>query len=102
VVNSLTHAFTPEQTGQISIHAWVESTTLKMEYRDNGMGITADILPQIFNPFFTTKRGHGGTGLGLYLSYSLINKLHGTIRCESTPNLGVCFIMNLPLLTPEP
>jgi signal transduction histidine kinase len=75
---------------------------LVIRYSDNGQGIAAEALPLIFNPFYTTKRGQGGTGLGLYIAYTLINKLHGTISCESTEGQGAVFTIRLPadILTP--
>ncbi len=99
VINSVTHGFDDGRSGNIRIEVRVESNQLWLVYRDDGLGIPSEILPSIFNPFFTTKRGQGGTGLGLYIAYTLINKLHGTIMCNSETGKGVAFTIKLPMET---
>jgi signal transduction histidine kinase len=65
---------------------------------DNGAGIPADILPKIFQPFFTTKPTGQGAGLGLSLAYDIVTKGHGgSIEVESTEGEGTMFIVNLPI-----
>ena len=65
--------------------------------KDNGNGIPADILPKIFQPFFTTKPAGEGTGLGLSLSYDIVTKGHnGTIEVESIEGEGTTFTVKLP------
>jgi len=63
---------------------------IKIEISDNAGGIPDEIIGQIFNSNFTTKSSDKGTGIGLYLSKQIINKLHGTIEAKNTQN-GVCF-----------
>jgi signal transduction histidine kinase len=68
---------------------------------DTGVGIPAERLRHIFEPFYTTKRpdeeGHGGTGLGLSLCRQIIEQHHGRIRVESLPGKGSTFTVKLPL-----
>jgi two-component system, NtrC family, sensor kinase len=65
---------------------------------DNGSGIPADVLPKIFQPFFTTKPTGQGTGLGLSLAYDIVTKGHGgTIEVESVEGEGTTFTVKLPL-----
>jgi PAS domain S-box-containing protein len=64
--------------------------------RDTGVGIPADHLPQIFEPFFTFKPSGTGTGLGLYLSKNIMDLHHGTIAVESGKGKGACFTLNFP------
>ena len=65
---------------------------------DNGAGIPADVLPKIFQPFFTTKPTGQGTGLGLSLAYDIITKGHGgTIEVESIEGKGTTFVVRLPI-----
>ncbi|MBB1485264.1 sensor histidine kinase [Oceanospirillum sediminis] len=101
VMNSIRHGFdehhpSPAQ-GKISIESRVEGDTLVLIYRDNGKGIHPDIYSRIFEPYFTTRKGHGGTGLGLCIVKDLVeNRLHGCI--EYIPETsGACFRIAFPL-----
>jgi signal transduction histidine kinase len=64
--------------------------------RDEGLGILADDLAQIFRPFFTTKRAGKGTGLGLYVCHGIVREQGGWIEVESEPKKGSCFTLHLP------
>jgi CheY-like chemotaxis protein len=101
-----------------TIKVWAENLTLgtdsglplsagryiKISVRDQGMGIPAEHLPRIFDPYFTTKQK--GTGLGLASAYAIINKHHGHIAVESKPGVGTTFNIYLPAVerqvTPQP
>ncbi len=72
---------------------------IRISIRDNGHGIPADVLPQIFDPYFTTKAG--GNGLGLATSYAIVNKHGGHIAVESTPGVGTLFTIDLPAALEE-
>ncbi|MGM0380297.1 MAG: ATP-binding protein, partial [Bacillota bacterium] len=68
------------------------------KYSDNGIGISKDNLSKIYDPFFTTNRKEGGSGLGLSIIYNLITvKLNGKIKCESVKNQGVTFKIKINL-----
>jgi len=60
------------------------------------MGMTPEVIKEIFNPFFTTKSKVVGTGLGLSVSYGIIQSHGGTIEVESTPGKGSSFTVSLP------
>ena len=75
-----------------------ETSNLILEVRDTGTGIPQEILPNIFDPFFSTK-GTKGTGLGLSVSYGIIREHHGDIFVESKEGKGTRFIIKLPSLT---
>jgi signal transduction histidine kinase len=66
------------------------------EVADNGSGIPKDVLPRIFDPFFTTKPVGVGTGLGLALSYGIVEKHHGSISVDSEMGRGTTFRVTLP------
>ena len=71
---------------------------IEIRVKDNGNGISAEVLNKIFQPFFTTKSAGEGTGLGLSLSYDIITKGHdGELKVETEEGKGSCFIINLPL-----
>lgn len=97
--NSMRYAFEPGKGGKVSIHLdrSVDGQGFVLQFVDDGKGIEADVLPRIFDAFFTTGRGAGGTGLGLAISHNIVvNLLGGTIRCESTPGQGATFTITLP------
>jgi signal transduction histidine kinase len=68
-----------------------------IEIADTGMGIPKDIQSRIFDPFFTTKQIGSGTGLGLSLSYGIIQKHNGQIEVHSEPGQGTTFRITLPI-----
>jgi signal transduction histidine kinase len=70
--------------------------------RDTGCGIAPAHLPQIFNPFFTTGRSKGGTGLGLAMVYNLVTSaLHGSVQATSTPGQGTTVTVMFPQVIPH-
>ncbi len=98
LLNSLEHGFSDNKTGQIKIHATLNQEKLQLSYTDTGKGMEAKTLEKIFEPFFTTNRAHGGSGLGLYISYNLVtSSLQGDMNCESTPGHGVRFNIEFPV-----
>ena len=65
--------------------------------KDNGPGMTPDVMRHVFDPFFTTKNAGEGTGLGLSITYGLVKKLGGTIEIDSEVDVGTVFTVSLPL-----
>lgn len=97
VMNSVTHAFNPDQNGTITITVTQENNTIQLCYADNGKGIPKANIKKIFDPFFTTKRAEGNVGLGLNIAYNQVTQvLSGTIRCESEIGKGTTFIITFP------
>jgi PAS domain S-box-containing protein len=100
--NAVLHGFEPEEQGKIEVLAWRSGLHVVLEVRDTGHGISADNLHRVFDPFFTTRLGQGGSGLGLHIVHNLVQSvLGGRIEVESQPNQGACFRMTLPLHAPE-
>ena len=100
VMNSLIHGFEHTDHGTMLIDVTIQpdERRLALHYRDNGRGMAEEERQKIFEPFFTTKRSQGGTGLGLHIVYNLVTRrLNGTIRCESAPNEGASFLIEMPL-----
>ena len=88
---------TPEG-GRISISASKLALVdeIEIQISDTGRGIAVDILPHVFEPFFTIKRGKG-TGLGLSISQTYIRSHNGNIRVDSVPGHGTNITVNLPV-----
>ncbi|MEH6442373.1 MAG: hybrid sensor histidine kinase/response regulator [Oceanospirillaceae bacterium] len=98
VMNSMTHGFTGGFKGHIKIELYYEGNLLVISYKDNGCGVSEEVKAQMYEPFFTTARGTGGSGLGLNILYNLVvNNLSGTVRCYSELNEGVEFLIKLPM-----
>lgn len=97
VLNSLVHGFEGVGQGVVRIAARQESEHVIIDYRDDGHGMSAETRKRVFDPFFTTRRGQGGTGLGMHIAYNLVTQLlGGSIRCESEPGAGVLFEVRIP------
>jgi signal transduction histidine kinase len=102
VMNSLIHGFEDNEQGQITIEAHKDRKDIELQYSDNGKGIAAEHLANIFDQFFTTRRGTGGSGLGLHIVYKLVTQqLHGQITCESAPGKGTTFLLVFPITEGE-
>tara|TARA_A200000159_G_scaffold19282_1_gene15786 strand:+ start:10073 stop:11764 length:1692 start_codon:yes stop_codon:yes gene_type:complete len=99
IMNSLIHAFETVENGKIDVIARLtEEQKLKIIYKDNGSGIPASIKKRIFDPFVTTKRGQGGSGLGMHLVFNLVTQaLNGNIKLESEEGNGVEFTLTFPV-----
>jgi two-component system NtrC family sensor kinase len=74
---------------------------LRVNFTDTGCGISKEIIHRIFDPFFTTKTGRKGTGLGLAVSYGIIERHQGKIEVQSEQGRGTSFTIKLPLESPE-
>lgn len=97
VMNSLVHAFDPGTAGDITIFASPKGHDVELIYVDNGKGIAPEHLDKIFEPFYTTRRGRGGTGLGLHILYNLVTQqMHGSVHCDSVLGQGTTFTLLLP------
>ncbi len=97
IMNSLLHGFEGREDGEIDIAVERDDDSIILRYKDNGKGLTEEQKDKIYHPFYTTKRGGGGTGLGMHVVYNLVTeKLGGEIQCESTLNHGILFILTVP------
>ena len=99
VTNSLAHGFEGRSHGTMHIQAHQEGARVILVYRDDGAGMSAAAVSHAFDPFFTTRLGKGGSGLGLYIVYNMVTAvLGGRIELRSQPQTGVEFVVNLPLV----
>jgi len=83
--------------GTLSISCRKSGKDLVMVFGDTGKGIPEKDLPHIFDPFFTTKDVGEGTGLGLAVTYTLVQRMHGIINVESTQGQGTVFTITIPI-----
>ncbi|MBF0139073.1 MAG: PAS domain S-box protein [Magnetococcales bacterium] len=99
IINSLTHGYpSDDPKGQITLAARIENNTMVLDYTDDGCGMEESVRSLVFEPFFTTRRAQGGSGLGLYLCYNIVtSRLHGVISCESSPGQGVRYHITFPI-----
>ena len=97
LMNSLVHGFAHEQPGAIVIGAALDGETVVFNYSDDGAGMDADTLGKLFDPFFTTRRGSGGSGLGAHILFNLVTgPLGGTVKVESAPGQGLKYVLRFP------
>ena len=101
-LNSVAHAFPAGEGGEVQIKVQEAGEDhVEVLFSDNGCGMSADIRRRAFDPFFTTRRNEGGTGLGLHIVYSIVtSRLGGRIHLHSAPNEGTRVQMILPRVAP--
>ncbi|WP_374307814.1 PAS domain S-box protein [Dongia sp.] len=105
--NALVHAFSKDaadktSSRRISIKARaIDGQALQLDVADNGAGMAATVLGRIFDPFFTSKLGQGGSGLGLHIVHNIVTDvLAGSIAVESELGRGTTFSIVIPRVTP--
>ncbi len=88
-----------EKNGEIIVKAeYIKGNYVNIYIIDNGIGMKDEIIQYIFDPFYTTKNNHEGTGLGLSVVYGIINKYKGLIKVKSKEGQGTTFKITLPIL----
>ncbi|CAN7612446.1 transporter substrate-binding domain-containing protein [Pseudoduganella sp. LjRoot289] len=101
--NTLLHGFAGHPGGVVHIDATVQGERVLLTYADNGAGIPAAFRNKVYDPFFTTRMGQGGSGLGLYIVQNLVTGLlGGGIALHSEEGQGTRFDLSLPLVAPVP
>jgi signal transduction histidine kinase len=96
-LNAVNHAFPDGRAGTITIAARLRGDDIEISFADNGAGMTPDVQRQAFDPFFTTRRNEGGTGLGLHIVYNLVTQqLGGRMMLESRLGQGTTFRIIMP------
>lgn len=97
VTNSIKHTYPDGGTGQLQIQIEQREHQAVLTYSDNGCGISSEHLSKVYDPFFTTARHQGGTGLGLNIVYNIVTQsLKGTIQMESQVGEGTTFAIAIP------
>src|SRR5258706_8178083 len=102
LLNSMAHAFPGGKGGTVDIKAQASGDDhVEIVFFDDGCGMSLDARRKAFDPFFTTRRDQGGTGLGLHIVYSIVtNCLGGRLNLDSEPNKGTKMQILLPRVAP--
>lgn len=102
LTNAFAHAFDPGCGGRVTVTArLIRDDRIELRVADDGRGVPPDILPRLFQPFATSRRGAGSMGLGLYAVFNLVTgKLAGEIDVDSAAGRGTCMVLRLPLDAP--
>ena len=96
LINALQAA--SEKKGPVSIDCTPGEFYVDIRVEDAGSGITPERMNKIFEPYFTTKQGKNGTGLGLYITKKVVEDHNGSIKVDSTPDVGTIFTIRLPIV----
>lgn len=97
VVNSITHGFEGKAAGSVTLDVKEDGNNVVIHYQDDGKGLSEEELSKLFDAFFTTKRGEGGSGLGTHIMYNLVTQsLHGHIEADSTLGNGLQYTIRFP------
>jgi signal transduction histidine kinase len=100
--NAFLHAFDDHTPGLFTIAAHAEGDSVELRFQDNGKGISRETLEHMFVPFFSTKIGKGGTGLGMSIVENLVTKtLGGRVAVQSTLGEGTVVTVSIPLQAPR-
>ena len=86
----------PEGQGELSVRLHGNADSIQIDVGDNGIGIPSEVLPQIFEPFFSTKEAENGVGLGLSVVFGIIQRHGGRIEVDSKAGSGTTFHLTLP------
>lgn len=102
IFNAITHGFANAPGGHMLLRARrLGKDQVEITFSDDGRGIPEDVQRHVFDPFFTTRRNEGSTGLGLYIVYNLVTQqLGGRITLVSAPGQGTTIYLTLPLRAP--
>lgn len=97
LINSVIHGFDGVEEGRIDIQVKLDGDMVDIVYKDDGNGVSDQELAMIFDPFYTTKRESGGSGLGTNIAYNLVKQtLEGEIEASSTVGEGLTYHLRIP------
>lgn len=99
ITNAVVHGLECAEEPKVSVAAVIAGDRAKLTISDNGVGMDEGTLRHLFDPFFTTRLGRGGSGLGMHIVHSIVTEmLKGAIEVHSKPDLGTRFDIELPLV----
>jgi signal transduction histidine kinase len=102
-LNAVTHGLDETKAGLITVNArQLTNEQVKINFSDDGKGMSETVQRKAFDPFFTTRRNQGRTGLGLHIAYNIVTQqLGGQITVRSKPGQGATFNILLPVVSPD-
>ena len=102
--NTLLHAFVDQDPGSLTISTWRhDDSSICISVKDDGRGVPIEHQSRVFDPFFTTRLGQGGSGLGLNIAFNIVRDLlGGNIELISAPGIGAEFKICIPTVAPSP
>jgi signal transduction histidine kinase len=102
-MNSIIHAYEPGDEGELLIRTVHDGSNVHLNCSDNGKGMSAESLAKVFEAYYTTRGGEGGSGLGTRIIYQLVTEtLQGQISCSSELGVGTMFTITIPVhISPE-
>jgi signal transduction histidine kinase len=97
-LNTVVHAYPDGRAGTLSVGARaIGHDEVEITVADDGVGMTDEVRTRAFDPFFTTRRDHGGTGLGLHIIFNIVTQsLGGRLILDSAPGRGTTFRIRIP------
>ena len=100
--NAVKHGFAPGQSGTLTIVGRPAGTgQVTLSVKDNGRGVAPEHVKHVFDPFFTTRLGQGGSGLGLHIVHNIVTSmLGGQIDIQTEVGVGTVFTLTLPVTAP--
>jgi len=104
VLNAVMHGKTEQAPLRVRVYAQAgsDANSVVIKLDDDGVGMDSNTLHRAFDPFFTTRMGQGGSGLGLYIVYNLVHGiLGGTVELDSAPGAGARFTIHIPTQCPD-
>lgn len=102
ILNSVKHGFEDRDQGRIWVNVDVDDDRIRVLYKDDGQGMNSEQVRRLYDPFYTTKRGRGGSGLGMNIVFNLVTQLlGGTIECQSDVGQGAVFVVEFPREAPR-
>jgi len=102
ILNSVKHGFEDRDQGRIWVNVDVDDERIRILYKDDGQGMSSEQVRRLYDPFYTTKRGRGGSGLGMNIVFNLVTQLlGGTIECQSDLGQGTVFLVEFPREAPR-
>ncbi len=103
ITNTASHAKAVDHKLSVRIALSKQAGSVSLSYADDGRGMSEEVKAKAFQPFFTTKRGEGGSGLGLYIVYTLVTDvLGGNVQLETSEGAGTHFLVSFPTTAPAP